>query len=489
MALQGLLAQSKPVAATNTLLYSAAINESASTVLTIANDGTAAAYSVGLKSWDQKLQLDSANYLLHPKDVVTGYRLTVDTAMSASTGLTGGQTLTTDDAEKNFIFESFYIPPFTEIFVKDVSLRQVTLESVNGSYEVGDTVEVGTAPDNTTALVYDVSVNELNTVVTIGPSTINGAGAEFVEGDILATTAGASGTIAAGGIGTSTPHFVFSTTTAGGVYSSFLEGFAIFNDRAYRFDVSDSSMTGRDFKLSTDVNGEWGTDGVFGTLDDGTEYTTNLTTNGTAGSAGAYVQYGFAGTAITGNIYYYDGGTGTAGNSVYGGSNRNISFTTEYQYFDMFVYDISSTLTDNTDSFTFNGVTFVITGQTPGPYGVIREYSGTTAYVIKGINSPDFAGTNTFQDNPLSDTAQRSVVTVSSVLSGVTDLEDENYLTVTKANTASNVDRITSLVVGPGERVIVNSATQNNVFSLVGFEDVSTAFTPRVNLQSLGGTP
>ena len=47
-------------------------------------------------------------------------------------------------------------------------------------------------------------------------------------------------------------------------------------------------------------------------------------------------------------------------------------------------------------------------------------------------------------------------------------------------NAANNVDSITSLVIGPGQRVHVSSATQNNVFSLIGFEDVSSEFTVRV---------
>ena len=61
-----------------------------------------------------------------------------------------------------------------------------------------------------------------------------------------------------------------------------------------------------------------------------------------------------------------------------------------------------------------------------------------------------------------------------------TALEDQNYLTKDKTNAANNVDRITSLVVGPGERLVVESATQNNMFSLVGFQDASTALTTRV---------
>ena len=60
----------------------------------------------------------------------------------------------------------------------------------------------------------------------------------------------------------------------------------IFTDRTYRFDTSDGTMSGRDFKLSTTVDGEYGPDLDFSqTSDNGTEYTTGKTTNGTAGSA------------------------------------------------------------------------------------------------------------------------------------------------------------------------------------------------------------
>ena len=37
------------------------------------------------------------------------------------------------------------------------------------------------------------------------------------------------------------------------------------------------------------------------------------------------------------------------------------------------------------------------------------------------------------------------------------------------------MEKLTSLVIGPGERVVINSTTQNNVFSLIGFEDASVA--------------
>ena len=59
------------------------------------------------------------------------------------------------------------------------------------------------------------------------------------------------------------------------------------------------TMTGRLFRLSTTVNGEYGPDDDTGNSDDGAEYTTGKTTNGTAGSGGAYIQYAFAGSSLS----------------------------------------------------------------------------------------------------------------------------------------------------------------------------------------------
>lgn len=494
MADQGILAQLKPTAATNTVLYRAPVDQSASTVLNIANDGTASDYSVAVKNYDQRLTVDSANYLLHPGDVVSGYTVTVDQAMSSSSGFSAGQLITTEDLEKTFRFESFYVPTATEIFVKTVSLRQITLESVAGTFQVGETLSTGASPDDTTAVIYNVEMGT-PTILYVGPSTINGSGLEFAEGDSV-SSGNASGTISVGGIGTASSEFVFSNTTVGGTYGLYVNTtIGVYVDRTYRFDVSDSSMTGRDFKLSLTVNGEWGTDGIFGgaSTDDGDEYTFGKTSNGTAGSAGAYVQYDFyagyttvdpngtGGNYLTGStLYFYDGGTGTPSNANYGGGNRYLQLFSSTAYTGFYVYSVDGTLVNNTDTFIVQGVTYTITSTSPGPYGYVRRYSGTTLDVIKGDGSVDFAATDTFRDNPILVTAGRSTVTVSSVDVASNAVTGENYIAIDVDNAVNTVDRITSLVVGPGEVVVVNSTTANNVFSLVGFEDASTAFPTRV---------
>ena len=483
MATQGILAQSKPAANTDTVLYSAPIDQSASTALTIANDGTGSTFDVAIKNFDQKMTVGASTYLLHEGDVITGYRVKVDTAIAISnSSFTPGASFTTDSKEDTFKFESFYTPDYEEIFVKEEELRAITLTSVSGTFAVGDTISKGTSPNDTTAVVYDVT-GEGTITITIGVSDINGSGTEFAVGDSISVSGGASGTIDTDGIGTGNDEFIFSTTTSGGTYNMFkTDTFTLFTDRAYRFDVSDSSMTGISFKISETENGEYGPDGDFSATDDnGTEYTTGKTTNGTPGSAGAYIQYDFsANNNVPDNLYFYEGTTAANAGADYGGADRLFTMTDDVTFDEIYVYDIDGTLTNTTDSFTTGGTTYTIDSQTSGAYGYVRSYDSTTLYVIKGVGSADFTTSSTFQDNPKDEDADRTAVTVSSIDVATAAVESENYIAVNHANAANNDERITSIVVGPGERVVVNSTTQNNVFSLIGFEDLSTTFTTRV---------
>ena len=88
MADQGILKQSKPAAGTDTVLYAPKIGRSASVVLNVANDGSASAYSVAIKEYDQKLTLGASTYKLHTGDVITNYRVAVNTAMGLQSGFT-----------------------------------------------------------------------------------------------------------------------------------------------------------------------------------------------------------------------------------------------------------------------------------------------------------------------------------------------------------------------------------------------------------------
>ena len=480
MAKQGILAKSKPSGATNTLLYSAPIDSSASTVLTVNEQGgSGTTYDVALKNYDQKMTLGASSYLLHEGDVVTGYRVTLNTPLPASAGLNAGTLLTSTSGEETFKFESFYLPAFTEVVVKVKAIRALTLESTSGTFAVGETFSTGTAPNATTATIFAAAEGSGTYTVYIGPSTINGSGAEFAAGDSVSSSGSATGTISTGGIGAAVNEFTF--TESGGTEDLYLGTvLTVFSDRVYRFNVADSSLSGLDFSLSTVVNGEWGPDGTAGNSDDGTEYTTGRTTNGTAGSSGAYIQYDFTqDTNLSGNLYVYEGTTGTAGNSAYGGSDRFLTVSNAFVYSELYVYDITGTWTNSTDSFLFNGVTYTVTAQTAGAYGFIRSYSGAVAYVIKGTGSADFTTSSTFQDCPKLAGASRTAVTVSSIDVATNAVETQEYLRKDNTLAADSAEEIKSLVIGPGERLIVECAAAEANFVLIGFEDASTGFTTR----------
>ena len=481
MAKQGILAKSKPSGATNTLLYSAPVDASASTVLTVNEQGgSGTTYDVALKNYDQKMTLGASNYLLHEGDAITGYLMTLNTALPKTANLAGGTTITSVDGESTFTFESFYVPPFTEIVVKKRAIRAVTVESVSGNFAVGETFVTGSGGNTATATIFAVAQGSGSTIVSIGPTTLAGSGSEFAAGDSITASGGATGTIATGGIGTANNEFTF--TESGGTEQMYLGvTLTVFTDRVYRFNVADSSMSGVSFKISTTVNGEYGPDGDFtATSDNGTEYTTGKTTNGTAGSSGAYVQYDFSQDAsLTGQLYVYEGTTSGNAGAGYGGSDRYLTTSDAFTYTQLYVYDITGTWTNSTDQFLFGGVTYTITAQTAGAYGYIRSYSGTTAYVVKGVNSADFTTSSTFQDCPKLAGASRTAVTVSSIDVATTAVETQEYLRKDNTLAADSAEEIKSLVIGPGERLIVECAAAEANFVLIGFEDASTGFTTR----------
>tara|TARA_Y100000004_G_scaffold137022_1_gene155253 strand:- start:1249 stop:2727 length:1479 start_codon:yes stop_codon:yes gene_type:complete len=485
MADQGLLAQSKPAGTTNTLLYAAPTGVSASTVLTIANDGTGAAYDVGIKDYDQKLVLDNSTYKLHEGDIITAYRFNLGTTPIANdAGLTPGTTLTSTDGEKSAIFESFFTPAFTEIDVKKVSITAITLDTsptptALSTFPAGATISNGSGG---AATIYD-ALDQSGTIILY----VNVTAGSFSDGDSLTTSASGTGTIAASGVGTAADEFVFATGGSSTYNLTLVTPLTVFADRAYRFDISDSSMSGTAFALSDVVNGIHGPGGDGTSA--GTEYTTGKTTNGTAGSGGAYIQYDFTqDAALVSQLYFFENsGAGTSPANTFGGSDRFINTSTSYTYDEIYVYDLTGTWVGGSDTFLYNGVTYNVASLTAGPYGTVRAYTGTSLSVIKGVNSADFAGSDTFQDVPLLGGAARATATVNSVSVATTALEDSNYIAKDVTNAANNVDRITSLVVGPGERVIVESATQNNIFSLIGFEDTSTALTLRTYSTQEGG--
>lgn len=479
MAKSGILGQAKPNG--SAVLYRAPLDSAASAVLTVANDGTGAAYSAGVKDYDQQLTLDGSTYLFHRGDIISSKTFDLNNTIVTG-GIAAGDLLTSTDLEKSARFHSFFVPTLTTIYVKAETVHALTLTGATGTFTAGDTVTVGASPDDTTALVYDSYSSGSNLIVIIGPETVNGAGANITDSDIVTSNSGGSGTVDVGGVAADQPAFVFSTTTAGGIYTTAIQTpVELNNDRTYRFDLSDTSMTGRSFKLSVTVNGEWGPNGIFGDSDDGVEYTDAVTTSGTPGSGGAYLQVSFnTQQSPVALLYYYDGGTGTAGNADYGSDANYFDVNTDFiEYDSIYVYDVVGSWSSGVDAFTLGDTTYLVDAQNSGKWAVVKDYSGTTLELTLGLNSAAFVATDTFLDSPRT-TDFRSLATVSTVDVDVTDIPAIAYIVNGKTLSANAVEKTTSLVVGPGQVLVVDSATANNSFSLIGFEDNASDVTTRI---------
>jgi hypothetical protein len=270
-------------------------------------------------------------------------------------------------------------------------------------------------------------------------------------------------------------EYVFDTTSGAGTgpYKFFSSGLPLLSYRTYRFNQSDTSNTSAPLRFSVD-------DGV-------TELTTGVTTSGTPGNSGAYVQIAVTPTTVGKNpgdhltgpstfaYVYYNDTTPTDGS----GGSGTIDINPLYSQ--IYVYDVTanpSTLAQN-DEFTAGTELQNIDSITTGAYGYVQSWVSSTSklYVSLGINSSAFAGTNTFYDHPTNPGDARGIATVSSVTAN-TDTVSSDTLVFKKSVTQNNFDKNSSIVVGPGQVLVVMTETGGDVaYQLNGFEDVTTDYT------------
>lgn len=231
-------------------------------------------------------------------------------------------------------------------------------------------------------------------------------------------------------------------------------------DRVVRFDVSDASNSGHPLRFSLTQDGTW---------QGGVEFTTGVTVSGTEGTPSAYVEVDLNIDNIGTNASLFIYCTNHA--LMSDGGYLNIDLTPNYP--DIFIFEPTNTITPGSASFSLNNVNYTITAVTTGSYGYVMESNGATLKVSLGAGSAAFAGTDTFQDSPLTPASDRSVATVNSV----SDINDEDYIVYGKTVNANATDRTTGLVVGPGQSLMVYSSAADLSYVAHGFADNTSDFT------------
>lgn len=231
-------------------------------------------------------------------------------------------------------------------------------------------------------------------------------------------------------------------------------------DRIVRFTQEDSSNTGHPLRLSLTQDGTW---------QGGTEYLTGVTKVGTPGSSGAYTQIDLSIENIGTNssIFTY------CANHAQMSENGFLSVDLTPNYDTIYIFDPSKTITTS-DTFAINNVNYTITAVNTGAYGYVTSASGATVKVSLGTGSSSFIATDTFYDSPLSPASDRALATISAV----STINVEDYVVYGKSISANSTDRITSLVVGPGQSVMVYSSAADLSYVVQGFEDTTADFTP-----------
>jgi len=173
-----------------------------------------------------------------------------------------------------------------------------TAQGADGESVVGDcnltlTGVVGTSAVGSALAGAGALVTETGLTGTVS------FGDESVVGDCNLTLTGVSATTNLGGYSSTTITKTVTVQSVSGSNKYFIDGVQqqtqeLYEGNTYRFDTSDSSVSGHPFRFSTTSDG---------THNSGEPYSTGVTYNSYAGSAGAYTQITIASDAPT--LYYY----------------------------------------------------------------------------------------------------------------------------------------------------------------------------------------
>lgn len=350
--------------------------------------------------------------------------------------------------------------------ITDITATSITVTSATAaSLTVGDYIRIGTE----ILLISTITTNTLTVVRgqlgTTAATALNAATVTrhtdqgyvalqyFANGESVSNGSGVSALISTSALPTRSfnpeTKFIYDLLNSGTF--SLPDTLSLNLDRIYRFTQVDASNTGNTLAFTNQLTS--------------TAYTTTVTTNGTAGTSGAYTEITVT-SAVP--VSFNTVGT-TTGIGISGTVNSNPLYTTIY------VYDIEGTIAA-ADSFDTSTGSNTIVSIASGPYGYVQSVSGADVKVSLGLNSVAFTSTKTFYDSPREPASARSVATVSSVTTA-TDVSLEDYLYYGKSLAANSTDKNSSIVIGPGQSIVVYSSAADLNYSLNGFEDNTNDYT------------
>lgn len=190
----GRLAASKPAATTNTTLYRCNIDNTASVVLTAANQsGSAATYRAALRDYDQILTLDGnepSEYQFQKGNPISAYKLKINPGLTFGQAVPGtilesinGATARLLDVFKDTAIVNRYVK------VEKVLQTEALVDDLVGIFELGETVTGATSGltgllryyDNTIGGIYLAVADVSNVATTVQISRTTG----LVDGTIL----------------------------------------------------------------------------------------------------------------------------------------------------------------------------------------------------------------------------------------------------------------------------------------------------------------
>ena len=242
----------------------------------------------------------------------------------------------------------------------------------------------------------DVTATVASNTLTITAPTATASGA--VQGNasaasntitltapVVSVNTGAVVTVDAG---KASQTFAVTVVNDGGGNKYYIDGvkqasLSLHEEGTYRFDVSASSVGGHPFNFSTTSDG---------THNSGSAYTTGVTTVGTAGQAGAYLE--IVVTTSTPDLYYYC--------SYHSGMGGAVAFSEQFSQVPFFVILSPQTSSATGDAAATADLGALISTVTPAP-AVSADYTITVQLVALGLTPAQASGTGdavaTFADS------------------------------------------------------------------------------------------